>query len=357
MGIVIYGAGGNGRQFYKAIKQKGQQVDFFIDQYSDAKEYDGVPILRLADVTDKTVPVYVSVSCTSTIIANQLREMGFENVFDFNESVPVFPEIIDAFLSIVQWYSEDLSEMVDPAKIEALSQLFSDQKSHDVLKNIVDFRTHMTAETYQKNDTVTQYFPEDVDLFSHLKTGVRMVDCGAFIGDTLQQTVNYFEHQNHKIDYIALIEPDSKNLKPLQQNVKKYSHDIDLVVIPAGVWSDSQILEFDSNGSSSVVMDAGEVNANATEKVPVVSIDQVFYGMKPNYIKMDIEGAEVNAIKGAEQVIRDFSPVLAICLYHRGSDLWEIPLAIHAMNPNYQYYLRVHGDMGLETVIYCVPKS
>lgn len=357
MGIVIYGAGGNGRQFYKAIKQKGQQVDFFIDQYSNAKEYDGVQIVRLADVTDKSVPVYVSVSCTSTLIANQLREMGFENVSDFNESVLVFPEIINAFLPIVHWYSEELSEMVNPQKIEALSQLFSDQKSHDVLQNIVDFRTHMTAETYQKNDTVTQYFPEDIDLFSHLKTGVRMVDCGAFIGDTLQQTVNYFDGQNKKIDYIALIEPDSKNLQPLQENVKKYSKKMDLMVVPAGVWSDSQILEFDSNGSSSVVMESGESNPQATEKVPVVAIDQVFYGLKPNYIKMDIEGAEVNAIKGAEQVIRDFSPVLAICLYHRGSDLWEIPLAIHKMNPNYQYYLRVHGDMGLETVIYCVPKS
>ena len=74
-------------------------------------------------------------------------------------------------------------------------------------------------------------------------------------------------------------------------------------------------------------------------------------------VKMDIEGAEAEAIIGATELIKTSSPVLAICLYHKPKDLWELPLLINEINPNYDMYLRLYGSMGLELVLYCVPKA
>lgn len=355
MSVVIYGAGGNGKRFYEAIKESNQEILFFIDQFSNLEYYNDTPIVKINQVADKSLSVYVSVSCSSSIIAKQLREIGFKEVYDFNQSVLHFPKIIDVFLPLMPWYSENPQDMVDVNKIALLEELLADDYSKTKLSEIVKFRQTTSAEKYLTNDSVTQYFPEDIDLFSHLTSGIRMVDCGAFIGDTLSVAQDKVKQSGLSFDFIALMEPDSKNLVALTKSVERFSSVCDCLVVPAGVWSTNDILTFQSNGASSIVSHNSEL-ANV-ERVPVVSIDQMFFGMKPNFIKMDIEGAEIEALKGAKKCIEAYSPVLAICLYHRGSDLWEIPLIIHEMNANYHYYIRVHGDVGLETVLYCVPKK
>lgn len=58
-----------------------------------------------------------------------------------------------------------------------------------------------------------------------------------------------------------------------------------------------------------------------------------------------------------KEIIKKDSPTLAICLYHKPYDLWDLPLLINDINPNYNMYLRIYGSMGLELVLYCVPKE
>ena len=63
------------------------------------------------------------------------------------------------------------------------------------------------------------------------------------------------------------------------------------------------------------------------------------------------------AILGMKNIIKNQSPSLAICLYHKPQDLWDLPLLINEINPNYNMYLRIYGSMGLELVLYCVNKD
>ena len=72
------------------------------------------------------------------------------------------------------------------------------------------------------------------------------------------------------------------------------------------------------------------------------------------FIKMDIEGAERDALTGAADLIRRCRPDLAICVYHSVSDLWEIPLMIHEIEPSYRLYMRHHTPLIYETVCYAV---
>ena len=72
------------------------------------------------------------------------------------------------------------------------------------------------------------------------------------------------------------------------------------------------------------------------------------------HIKMDIEGAEKRALRGAVEIIRRDKPMLAICVYHKNDDLLEIPKLIKEIVPDYKFYLRHHNVAGTETVLYAI---
>ncbi len=73
---------------------------------------------------------------------------------------------------------------------------------------------------------------------------------------------------------------------------------------------------------------------------------------KITFVKMDIEGAELQALEGMENMIKQDIPKLAICLYHRPQDMWEIPLYLYQIMPNYQFLIRHHDFEDNETVLY-----
>ena len=74
-------------------------------------------------------------------------------------------------------------------------------------------------------------------------------------------------------------------------------------------------------------------------------------------LKMDIEGAELDALHGAERTIRRTRPRLAICVYHRAEHLWEIPLFVRDLGLGYDFYLRSLGRYGFDVVMYAVPQA
>jgi len=67
---------------------------------------------------------------------------------------------------------------------------------------------------------------------------------------------------------------------------------------------------------------------------------------------MDIEGSELAAINGAEQLIRTWKPRLAISLYHKAEDVFEIPERILQIVPEYRFRIRHYGAGLFETVLY-----
>ena len=72
------------------------------------------------------------------------------------------------------------------------------------------------------------------------------------------------------------------------------------------------------------------------------------------FIKMDIEEAELNVLKGAEKLIKTYKPKLAVCVYHKREDIWEIPRLILSYVPEYKMYIRHYSLLKDETALYCV---
>jgi hypothetical protein len=86
-----------------------------------------------------------------------------------------------------------------------------------------------------------------------------------------------------------------------------------------------------------------------------VPLDAALRGDSVSFIKIDIEGAEPQALQGARGIIATQKPTLAVCVYHHFSHLWQIPLFIHDLLPDHRIFLRHHTRLEYETVCYAVP--
>jgi FkbM family methyltransferase len=175
------------------------------------------------------------------------------------------------------------------------------------------------------------------------------VDCGAFDGDTLRA---FLQRKGNQFDRLIAFEPDPTNFDALQTaitNLPAGTRDR-ISVRRVAVHSGRETLRFSSaDGAGSAVTFAGDIEVEAN------SLDELLTDVEPTFIKMDIEGAEPNALRGAMGTLRTKAPTLAICLYHAREHLWVLPNAIRAANPNYRIYLRRHSDECWETVAYALP--
>lgn len=88
--------------------------------------------------------------------------------------------------------------------------------------------------------------------------------------------------------------------------------------------------------------------------VKICTIDSYFKDKEVTFIKADLEGSEVDLLRGAKDVITSQKPKLAICVYHRPDDLFNIINILHQYVPEYRFYLRHHSSLSVETVLYCI---
>ena len=123
------------------------------------------------------------------------------------------------------------------------------------------------------------------------------------------------------------------------------------ICLPSGVGDTVKVVRFASdNGESSRVSDNGDT------VIQVVAIDEVLSHWAPTLIKLDIEGAEFEAIKGARNTISKYRPSLAVSAYHRPYDLWRLGLLINDLAVDYNFHLRCHAYSSFDTVLYAMPK-
>jgi FkbM family methyltransferase len=191
------------------------------------------------------------------------------------------------------------------------------------------------------------YFPSDI--FKLIPEEV-FLDCGAFDGDTIR-LVRSLVGSNFKA--IHSIEADSISMQKLSSYLSTLPAEISkkINMLDCAVGAERSVLRFSMNGNlNSKVEDVGI-------DVPCIPLDELFAEVPVTLIKMDIEGAEYDALLGAKTIIKRDHPVLAICVYHTQSDIWRIPLLIRSIDPTYSLFLRSYDGDGLQTVVYAVPKD
>jgi FkbM family methyltransferase len=221
--------------------------------------------------------------------------------------------------------------------------LWADEKSRQLYRAIIEFRMKGDYSLLPEPDS-NQYFPDDLPSW---RQPVRLIDTGAYDGDTLKDLIR----TTYAIDAIAAFEPDLDNFVKLsgfvRNNPAKFGHNVSLY--PCGVWSGNNNLCFTPGQG-----EACQISREGTSKIQVVALDAVLPVFSPTLIKMDIEGAEYEALLGSRQMIQQYKPGLAICLYHHPDHIWQIPLLINDWLPGYKLYMRCHAFNTFDLVLYAM---
>lgn len=246
---------------------------------------------------------------------------------------------------VYQYVLHDLIKNI--SRYDEVYQMLSDDISKKIFTLLIQFRLipdlQFIRTAYDKN--YPQYF--DKTIVNCTENEV-FVDCGGFTGDTTEEFIRQYKNYKH----IYVYEPSDDNIKTCQSNLHKYPN---ITIRNCGVGEKNEVLPISNSKSSSSFL--GNINGQGDSNIQIISLDEDIKE-KVTYIKMDIEGFEIPGLIGAKNHIKNDTPKLAICTYHILSDIWEIPLLIHSINPNYNYYFRHYmPDQNWETVLYAIPKD
>ncbi|MFM9330659.1 FkbM family methyltransferase [Paenibacillus mesotrionivorans] len=194
-------------------------------------------------------------------------------------------------------------------------------------------------------DYIRQYFPEDI--MKPLPNEV-FIDAGCFDGHTILAFREFTGKMGYK--HIYGFEPHTESFAVTMNTLRE--HRVDHVTIQnKGLWNTAETLHFgedNHNGGAGIA-------ADGALKIETIRLDDVVDSEnKVTFLKMDIEGAELNALHGASGIIRRDKPRLAICVYHKPEDILEIPSYILSLNEEYRLYLRHHSLYEWETVLYAI---
>ena len=271
-------------------------------------------------------------------IFNCLRSLGFKNII-------LASDIYEYHLhhAPVELEKKGFNYYLDNREqIIACFDLFSDDLSQGIFTCFI--QTHMQRKPIQipARSLEEQYFPKDINLS---KGYSRFVNCGAYNGDTVMQLNALYG----KINAIACFEPDLDNFKLLTLYLCSKHKEIaqSVIAFPCGVFShDTQLHFAGGNKINSVISDQGD------SFIQCVALDHVIPGFKPTFISMDVEGVELEALKGTEMLIKENKPDLAVCVYHAPNHIWDIPFYLESLQLGYKFYLRNYTSFISETVLY-----
>jgi FkbM family methyltransferase len=215
-----------------------------------------------------------------------------------------------------------------------LRNILADQISRETLEQVLQLRIygHLggTRLQYRLPD---QYWDEIIDLRSRHS----FFDGGAFDG---QNSTDFMKRQPHW-ERIWMAEPMPDAALSLRQ---KFS-DANIVVAACALGSTNGITKMQTLGTQSHQSEQGTV-------VPMRRIDDLIDQHKLGYLKLDIEGAEIDALHGAVRSISRDRPALAICVYHQQSHFWQVPRFVRSIDASYQVALRHYTEGVFETVMY-----
>lgn len=320
--IWLYGMGDGAQKILNKFETEGIKASgvFASDNFVRGHSFAGFQVHTLSQVQEKCNDIVIILA-----FASQLAEI-LDRFYYLAETYPVYaPDLPIAGDTLFDWeFAKQNQE-----KLTAAWNLMADEQSRFVFEQVVlykldgDIRRLKNCESSKKEAFQTVLKPQKDEIF---------LDLGAYDGDTIREVLAYTDgaYQN-----IIAWEPNLKNFRKL----KTFSKDMERIeLFHLGAWDKKDVLPFSSGAGRNAALHG----KGRTVKVEVDAVDHILMGQKATMIKMDIEGAEMRALSGAADTIMRWKPRLNIAAYHRSEDLFELPLYLHTLCPEYAFYLRHH---------------
>ncbi len=321
--VFLYGTGNGGDKIISALEKYGVKLEgvFASDGFVRNRYYHGYHVRSYSDVTAEygdDIAVLLAFGTTLPAVRQFIEQLNSRHDF-FIPDVPLYGgELFD--------YPYFLAHKPD---LDAARELLYDEKSRSLFDDAVNFRLSGRMEYLRRTDEMDDTLRE---LFSGTQVKT-IIDGGAFKGDSTEIFARTLTP-----DKIYPIEADEKTYAKLCRYAESESR-CRVTPIQGALWNEDGTIDYSQSGSRG----AGESGKNRRAKsasVKSIRLDTVFPGIPVDFIKLDIEGAESEALDGGESVIRENRPSMAVSLYHKTDDLFSLINRIHRLLPAHRLYLR-----------------
>lgn len=332
--LVMYGMGDGADKLIARLEKLGRRPDgvFASDEFVRGQVFRGFRVMTYAEAERQFGDMCVLV-CFGTEQPDVLAR-----IYAIAERQELYAPHLPLFGD--RLFDEDFVAE-NAADLQTVDGLWADEKSRAV------YRSYLAYMWSGRIDLLRAVESERTVAWQELNLAKDEVfwDLGAYDGDTVSE----FRSLTGTYRKIAAVEPDAKNCQKLSAALEGLP---DVSIYPYAVWSESGAIDFAGKaGRNSAV--AGE-GAKKVQSVQAVALDDLLTaeGLPPTFIKFDVEGAEEQALLGANRVLTE-RPKLALSAYHRTEDIIRLPLLLHKMQPQYKLCLRHHPYVpGWETNIY-----
>lgn len=337
--VVLYGAGDCGQRYRQVLATAGIPILAFVDDAASkqGKSMSGLPVWNMyqaqKEAQEREFVILISSYGPSKLYPN-LERAGLGHRWRWSEFY-----LWEDGLDYAGYFEEHKQEL------ETVYASLADERSKEVFRNLLQYKISRDIRLIESiNDLPkeNQYFASDI---IRLQNDEVFVDLGAYTGDTIQVFEQKMRKAGKRVKRVYAFEPDPVTCQRLRQNTCGYGH---VECIDKGAWSEDTVLHFASEGFwTSTFSEQGDM------EVPVWALDQ-HINEKITFLKADIEGSEREAVLGGGTSISQWRPKIAMCIYHKKEDIFDIPLLLASLNPGYKFYMRHYSELPVESVLYAV---
>ena len=340
--IYIWGNGTYSREIKKYLNDVGgilcRYINIVDDDFFRPDDQDVISFSHFRELEDRNSPIVFGFYNYPVVCEKKKQWLSsYPHMYDFHFAVINGQRLL--------W--NPIETKAKEMEYRKTYELLKDDKSRNVMQ------CYLNAATTGEFEMLFSECYEEHSYFNSITSDLiidMLIDCGAYDGDSIHDFIKMFPNYCK----IIAFEPDRVNLQKLAARKKKEKIR-NLTVVDKGVGLRKETLYFHSTGKSNSFLDE-----TGDSEIQITPLDEFCNQcMGTIMVKMDIEGAELAALQGAEKLIREKHPILTICVYHREEDLIEIPQYIHKIAGEgiYDYYLRFHGLDLAELVFYAIPRA
>ena len=334
--VLIYGAGNTAVLYEACFKIEGITPVYFIDRNPEkhGRYFQGKKIIYIDEVdslcSDPIVFICSAQYQNCRDIRKLLKAKGYEN---YTVDEYVFAKNSKKIMQIFDMLEDDVSKVT-------YADIILTRMGKKVQNQELVFRN--------------PYF--ELNNFAKRDSSEVFVDCGAYVGDTIEQ---YLAVKSGVFGKIYAFEPDEINCSALRARVERLKKewaggDNRITVVRGGVGKKKAKLQMQTLQNTSDRLGTGLINSseNIDDGIKVYAIDDFFSEIQISFLKADIENFEESMLRGAKEVIKRDRPRIAVCIYHNASDMYRIPLLLKEINGDYKLSIRQHYCDICDTVLY-----
>ena len=322
--IVVYGMGNGADKLFERLAEFNINVSdvFASDGFVRGHSYRGYKVRSFSEIKDKYEDFVILLSFASN--RAEVVDMISRIDTEYDMYVPDMPvACVSEYFDHI-FYNEHYDEIL------MAYNCLADDESRSIFSSVINYkltgRARYLLECYSTIDEIYSLMPT--------KTITTAIDAGAYNGDTAREMKGYFP----SLKKVIAVEPDKRNYKKLVKYSEAES-DISITTINSAVWSENVVGSFFGSGNRNSTVVATASFEHREEDVSLISVDSIDCG-KVDYIKYDVEGAELEALIGSSATINRDTPTLLVSLYHRSRDIFSLINYVRRNYPDYNLYLR-----------------